>query len=118
MARLDTQVLLSHVLKVDRSFLFAYPERLLSPEQARQFLALLERREQGEPVAYLVGHQEFYGREFVVDKRVLIPPSHGLRQNCLSRLRCVHVGECLMTDEHLWWPISAPAVESFLSPLP
>ena len=73
MARLDTQVLLSHVLKVDRSFLFAYPERLLSPEQARQFLALLERREQGEPVAYLVGHQEFYGREFVVDKRVLIP---------------------------------------------
>ena len=73
MARLDTQVLLSHVLKVDRSFLFAYPERLLSAEQERQFLALIERREHGEPAAYLVGHQEFYGREFVVDKRVLIP---------------------------------------------
>lgn len=73
LARLDTQVLLSHVLHVDRSVLFAYPERLLSPEQEQQFLALIERRKHGEPVAYLVGHQEFYGRDFVVDKRVLIP---------------------------------------------
>ncbi|HEX6480421.1 MAG TPA: peptide chain release factor N(5)-glutamine methyltransferase [Ktedonobacteraceae bacterium] len=73
MARLDTQVLLSHVLNVDRSVLFAYPERPLSPEQEQQFLALLERRKHDEPVAYLVGHQEFYGRNFIVDKRVLIP---------------------------------------------
>lgn len=73
MARFDTQILLSHVLNVDRSYLFAYPERLLSPGQERQFLTLIERRAQGEPVAYLVGHQEFYGREFVVDKRALIP---------------------------------------------
>jgi release factor glutamine methyltransferase len=72
-ARLDTQVLLSHVLHVDRSILFAYPERLLTAEQEQQFLALIERRQNGEPVAYLVGHQEFYGRDFVVDKRVLIP---------------------------------------------
>ena len=73
LARLDSQVLLSHVLNVDRSTLFAYPERLLSPEQEQQFLALIEQRKHGEPVAYLVGHQEFYGRDFVVDKRVLIP---------------------------------------------
>jgi release factor glutamine methyltransferase len=72
-ARLDTQVLLSHVLNVDRSALFAYPERQLSPQQEQQFLALIERRKHGEPVAYLVGHEEFYGRDFVVDKRVLIP---------------------------------------------
>lgn len=72
-ARLETQVLLSHVLHVDRSFLFAYPERPLSPEQEQQFLALIERRKNGEPTAYLVGHQEFYGLEFLVDKRVLIP---------------------------------------------
>ena len=72
-ARLDTQVLLSQVLNVDRSMLFAYPERQLSPQQEQQFFALIERRKQGEPVAYLVGHQEFYGRNFFVDKRVLIP---------------------------------------------
>jgi release factor glutamine methyltransferase len=72
-ARLDTQVLLSHVLNVDRSVLFAYPERQLSPQQEQQFLTLIERRKHDEPVAYLVGHQEFYGRDFVVDKRVLIP---------------------------------------------
>ncbi len=73
LARLDAQVLLSHALNVDRSFLFAYPERLLSPEQERQFFALVERRKKGEPTAYLVGSQEFYGLNFLVDKRVLIP---------------------------------------------
>ncbi|HJT57954.1 MAG TPA: peptide chain release factor N(5)-glutamine methyltransferase [Ktedonobacteraceae bacterium] len=72
-ARLETQVLLSHVLHVDRSFLFAYPEHLLSPEQELQFLVLIERRKNGEPTAYLIGHQEFYGLEFLVDQRVLIP---------------------------------------------
>jgi release factor glutamine methyltransferase len=72
-ARLDTQVLLSHVLNVDRSFLFTHPERVLTPEQQQQFLALVERRQKGEPTAYLVGSQEFYGRDFLVDNRVLIP---------------------------------------------
>ena len=73
MARLETQVLLSHIMHVDRSFLFAYPERLLSPEQEQQFLALIERRNNGEPTAYLVGHQEFYGLDFLVNQHVLIP---------------------------------------------
>jgi release factor glutamine methyltransferase len=72
-ARLDAQVLLSHTLQVERSMLYAYPERTLTPEQEQQFLTLVERRSQGEPVAYLTGHKEFYGLDFVVDKRVLIP---------------------------------------------
>ncbi len=71
--RLDTQVLLEHVLGIDRATLYAHPEREVTPEQERQFLALIERRIEGEPVAYLVGHEEFYGFEFLVDKRVLIP---------------------------------------------
>lgn len=72
-ARLDAQVLLAHVLGVERSIFYAYPEREISPEQAVQFFQLIERRRQGEPVAYLVGHKEFYGLDFVVDSRVLIP---------------------------------------------
>ncbi|HLH60238.1 MAG TPA: peptide chain release factor N(5)-glutamine methyltransferase [Ktedonobacteraceae bacterium] len=73
LARLDAQLLLSHVLNVERSLLFAYPQDKLSHEQEQQFLALIGRRKKGEPVAYLIGHQEFYGLDFLVDKRVLIP---------------------------------------------
>src|SRR6184192_397159 len=72
-SRLDAQVLLGHVLNVDRATLYTYPERLLTGEQEEQFHLLLERRKRGEPVAYLVGHKEFFGLDFLVDKRVLIP---------------------------------------------
>jgi release factor glutamine methyltransferase len=72
-AQLDAQILLSHVLDVERSTLYAHPERVLSPEQEQQYRLLVERRSQGEPVAYLVGHKEFYGLDFLVDRRVLIP---------------------------------------------
>src|SRR2546423_12746484 len=71
--RLDAQVLLGHVLHVDRATLIAYPENPLTPEQERHYGQLLERRKRGEPVAYLVGHKEFFGLDFLVDKRVLIP---------------------------------------------
>ena len=72
-AKLDVQVLLSHILHTERSFLYAYPEHELTPEQEQQYQALIERRSRGEPVAYLIGHQEFYGLDFLVDQRVLIP---------------------------------------------
>jgi release factor glutamine methyltransferase len=72
-ARLDAQVLLSHTLHSQRSFLYAYPEHVLSSEQELQYLALIERRSRGEPVAYLTGHKEFYELDFLVDHRVLIP---------------------------------------------
>jgi len=72
-ARLDAQVLLSHVLHSERSFLYTYPEQVLTSEQNQLFRDLVERRSRGEPVAYLIGHKEFYGLDFLVDKRVLIP---------------------------------------------
>ena len=72
-AKLDAQVLLSHILHIERSFLYTYPEHILTAEQEQQYQALIERRSRGEPVAYLIGHKEFYGLDFLVDYRVLIP---------------------------------------------
>lgn len=72
-AHRDAQVLLGHVLTVERAALYAHPDQQLSEEQEKQFYMLIERRSRGEPVAYLIGQKEFYGRDFLVDKRVLIP---------------------------------------------
>jgi release factor glutamine methyltransferase len=72
-ARRDAQVLLMHMLDIERSILYAYPEREVTPGQAILFLQLIERRKLDEPIAYLIGHREFYGHDFFVDKRVLIP---------------------------------------------
>jgi release factor glutamine methyltransferase len=72
-ARLDAEVLLAYVLGVSRAWLIAEGQRDLTGAQSSAFNALITRRAAGEPVAYIVGHREFYGNEFVVDRRVLVP---------------------------------------------
>ncbi|WP_297164759.1 peptide chain release factor N(5)-glutamine methyltransferase [Thermogemmatispora sp.] len=69
----DVQVLLGHVLGVERSALYAHPERELTDRELQHLTTLLERRRRGEPVAYLLGHKEFFGLDLLVDRRVLIP---------------------------------------------
>ena len=71
--RLDAEVLLGHVLHVDRATLLAGPEAGVGPEAAAEFARLVERRAIGEPVAYVRGLKEFYGLVFSVDPRALIP---------------------------------------------
>ena len=70
---LDAVVLLAHALGVSKERVFAaYPDPL--PAAARdRFRQLVARRGAGEPVAYLRGRKEFYGRPFLVDRSVLIP---------------------------------------------
>lgn len=70
---LDAQVLLAHVTGTTRSVLLAFPERPLAPEQAAAYDALISRRTTHEPVAYLTGHREFMGLDFLTDPRALIP---------------------------------------------
>lgn len=72
-ASLDAQVILAYVLGVDRSWLFAHHEYTLSAEQANAYTELIARRMRHEPVAYVIGRKEFYGLDFQVDRRVLIP---------------------------------------------
>ncbi|MGA9525540.1 MAG: peptide chain release factor N(5)-glutamine methyltransferase [Myxococcaceae bacterium] len=71
--RLTAEILLSHVLKVDRVRLYVDLDRPLSKEELATYRGLIERRSSGEPTHYLTGHREFYGRTFKVDPRVLIP---------------------------------------------
>jgi release factor glutamine methyltransferase len=72
-AALDAEVLLCFVLKKERSYLRAWPEKNLNSEEQLAFESLVEQRFQGMPIAYLIGKREFWSREFKVNKDVLIP---------------------------------------------
>ncbi|MCX8087638.1 MAG: peptide chain release factor N(5)-glutamine methyltransferase [Rhodocyclaceae bacterium] len=69
----EARLLLSHVLGQPTAWLEAHREEELEPAAAARFGALIERRAAGEPIAYLVGEREFYGRSFLVTPDVLIP---------------------------------------------
>lgn len=71
--RLDAELLLAHVLGVERTGVVAHPDAPLSTGQEASFRALLDRRLGGTPVAYLRGFREFHGLAFAIDERVLIP---------------------------------------------
>ena len=72
-AVLDAEVLLSFCLHKTRSFLRAWPDKLLSAEQPESFWHLVQKRQQGQPIAYLTGEREFWSRSFMVSPDVLIP---------------------------------------------
>ncbi len=70
---MDARVLLRTVLGVNDAYLIAHATDTVSAQHATQFRALASRRAAGEPVAYIVGEREFYGRVFAVSPAVLIP---------------------------------------------
>lgn len=72
-AMLDAQLLLAHVLNKRRTWLYTWPEQVLSLEQLQAFNELSNRRLQGEPVAYLTGHRQFWSMDLAVGPGVLIP---------------------------------------------
>ena len=72
-ASLEGEVLLRHVLGINRTQLFSELEQTVSPDQENALKQLLERRLRGEPSAYITGHREFYGLDLHVDSNVLIP---------------------------------------------
>ena len=72
-ARLEARVLASHAWHVAAAWLISHDTDSVSADHAAEFNALLSRRIEGVPVAYLVGLREFYGRPFEVSSDVLIP---------------------------------------------
>lgn len=87
-ARLDSELLLCHLLDKPRSYLFTWPDRVLSDEQREGFEALLERRIAGEPVAHLTGMRGFWSLDLEVTPDTLIPrpDTETLVEAALARL--------------------------------
>lgn len=69
----EARILLSHVLRCTKEKLIAHPEATVEAGPALQFREFCSRRKLGMPVAYLTHHREFFGLDFYVDERVLIP---------------------------------------------
>jgi release factor glutamine methyltransferase len=71
--RFEAELLLAHALKIDRMHVIIEPARALDEGELARYRDFIRRRRTGEPVAYIRGEKEFYGRVFHIDKRVLVP---------------------------------------------
>ncbi len=91
-ARLEAEVLLRHVLKLDRAHLYARLQEDLSPDAEAAFRSLLTRRLSREPTAYIIGHREFYGLDLETTPAALIPrpETELLVEEALARARRRH----------------------------
>ncbi|MCH7745815.1 MAG: peptide chain release factor N(5)-glutamine methyltransferase [Chloroflexi bacterium] len=83
-SHIEAEVLLRHILGMERAEFFAALAEHLSSHQCDQVRNLAKRRLDGEPLAYITGHREFYGLDFVVNPHVLIP-----RQETELLVECV-----------------------------
>jgi release factor glutamine methyltransferase len=99
--RLDSELLLAHVLNVNRAAVLAHPNQRLTPKALTRYRDLVDRRAHREPLAYIVGHREFYGLDLHVNRHALIPRpetellvDHALKlaQDLPPRLWIVDVG--------------------------
>lgn len=72
-ARLDSELILAHTLRTTRSHLHAHPEEILTDRTIEIATARLALRLERVPVAYIIGHKEFYGHQFAVSTATLIP---------------------------------------------
>ena len=70
---LDSEVLLSSTLKLNRSQLILNLDKKIENKEKKNFFNLIERRKKNEPIAYIVGYKEFWKSIFKVDRNVLIP---------------------------------------------
>ena len=72
-AAVDARVLLCHVLQCEPVVLMTYPEKLLSEEALEQYQRLVSLRQEGHPIAYLIGHRDFWDLRLLVSEKTLIP---------------------------------------------
>lgn len=88
-ARLNAELLLSHCLGMkERVMLYARFDRTVQPQDQKQFRKLVKARADRQPLQYVIGSSEFYGREFRVDESVLVPrpETELLVDKCLEKI--------------------------------
>ncbi|MCW2949580.1 MAG: glutamine methyltransferase [Thermoleophilia bacterium] len=101
--QLDAELVVGHVVGLDRVGLRTNDDTVPTDAQAAQIEELVTRRLTGEPIAYLLGTSWFYGREFVVDSRVLVPRPE---TELLVEYALAHLAQRAAEDHH----VAAPAV--------
>lgn len=72
-AKLDSEIIMCHILNIERSILHAYPERIVSVPDVNSYVRMIEQRARHIPVSYLTGRKEFWSMEFMVDNNTLTP---------------------------------------------
>lgn len=98
--RLESQMLLQHVLGVPRAWLIAHDTDELQDADVASYQALVAQRVQGQPMAYLVGRREFMGHEFIVEPGVLVPrpETELLVETAVDRLQQLDVAQPRVLD--------------------
>lgn len=95
--RIDTEVLLAHVLMKSRTYLYTYPEASLSQAQENTFRQLIRQRAKGCPIAYLTGFREFWSLPLKVSEDTLIPrPETELLVEITLRLLADKKNACIL----------------------
>lgn len=72
-SRLDVEIILAHILQKSRTYLFTWPEKMLTELESNLFSDLFSRRLRGEPVAHIIGMREFWSLPLMVNNSTLIP---------------------------------------------
>jgi len=97
-AQLDARVLICSALDISIEKFYLIQNDRLSPNQTKKIKLIIKKRAQNMPVAYILGHKEFYGFDFMVDKNVLIPrpETEGIVDKSIKSLKSkVHKVEIL-----------------------
>ena len=74
-AFLDAELIMTNILEIERTYLHAHPEQIISPKQLRLANYMLKKRLKRVPIPYILKYKEFYGRKFFTTEAVLIPLS-------------------------------------------
>jgi release factor glutamine methyltransferase len=89
---LDARCIIAHALGVNSEHVFIYPENKIDDTMYMQLETLLEKRVNGIPIAYITHSKEFFGRNFYIDERVLVPrpETELVVEKCLSYISTAH----------------------------
>jgi release factor glutamine methyltransferase len=98
--RLDARLLLCHGLSIQQTRLLSWPDTILSNDDLERLAPLLQQRLDGRPIAYIIGHTEFWGLDLVVSEAVLVPrpETETLVELCLDKAQRLNYPDIQILD--------------------